>query len=371
MQEYRVVGGDGAALFGQAVVAGGFVFVSGVNGLEGSAPALTIAEPDIAAETRTVLERLRVALEAAGSSVAQVVNVQVQLRRPSDFEAMNAVYRTVFADAPPARTTVVTRMPPNVFVTMSAMAVPNGAERETLHPAGWAKSPRPYSYIVRANGFVFLAGLVSRRGSDDAVVPGPLPVQIRTILENAGTLLRTAGLSLSDVVSSRVYMTDESFYETMNAEYAKFFPSEPPARAVAVTDLMGSDASIEISLIASTSGKTVLGAAVAPSLPLSTAVRAGRFTFLSGVLGSSDKATDVTMQTREAMTRIDRTLEAAGLTHADIVDTTVYLPDTWQQPQVAKVLREPISGAPTAGSVVGARLAARAGLVELVVTAWR
>ena len=35
--------------------------------------------------------------------------------------------------------------------------------REVLHPAGWMKSPRPYSYIVRANGFAFLAGLVSRR----------------------------------------------------------------------------------------------------------------------------------------------------------------------------------------------------------------
>jgi enamine deaminase RidA (YjgF/YER057c/UK114 family) len=72
------------------------------------------------------------------------------------------------------------------------------------------------------------------------------------------------------------------------------------------------------------------------------------------------------------MTRIDRTLEAAGLTHADIVDTTVYLPDTWQQPQVAKVLREAdLRHADRWQRRRRARLAARAGLVELVVTAWR
>ena len=53
------------------------------------------------------------------------------------------------------------------LVEMSAIAVPNGTEREVLHPVGWMKSPRPYSYIVRAGGLVFLSGLVSRRGTDD------------------------------------------------------------------------------------------------------------------------------------------------------------------------------------------------------------
>jgi len=50
-------------------------------------------------------------------------------------------------------------------ITLSAIAVPTGASRETLLPAGWVKSPRPYSYIVRTSDLVFLSGLVSRRGS--------------------------------------------------------------------------------------------------------------------------------------------------------------------------------------------------------------
>ena len=109
-------------------------------------------------------------------------------------------------------------------------------------------------------------------------------------------------------------------------------------------------------------------------LPFSEAVRVGDVLYLSGQLGRGPdgKLPDgIEAQTKQTLDNIGATLKLAGLTHADIVDTTVYLPDTWQQPQVAKVLREPISGTPTAGSVVGARLAARAGLVELVVTAWR
>ena len=48
----------------------------------------------------------------------------------------------------------------------------------------------------------FLAGLVSRRGTDDQPVPGPVSVQVKTILDNAGVLLRIAGVGLEDVFSS-------------------------------------------------------------------------------------------------------------------------------------------------------------------------
>ena len=95
--------------------------------------------------------------------------------------------REFFADKPPTRTTLVTDVRDGALVEVSTIAVPVGADREVLHPAGWMKSPRPYSYIVRAGGLVFLSGLVSRRGVDDKPVPGPVNVQVKTILDNAGT----------------------------------------------------------------------------------------------------------------------------------------------------------------------------------------
>jgi 2-iminobutanoate/2-iminopropanoate deaminase len=361
MQERRVVADEGnAAPRSQAVVADGLIYVSGLRGTGGT----------VQAQTRSSLDRLKAALLAAGSSIEQAVSVFVQLKSSSDFDAMNTVYREYFTDQPPARTTIAGNFADDTLVEVSATAVPSGTTRETLLPAGWMKSPRPYSYIVRAGGLVFLSGLVSRRGTDDQFVPGWVRTQVKTILDNAGTLLKTAGVSYDDVVSARVFLTDDSMFEEMNDEYRKYFSSSPPARATAVTGLMGAEAIVEITLIATTSAKQVIGPVVSPSLPVSTAVRTGRRMFLSGVLGNTDtNAGNVAEQTREIFTRIQRTLELAGVSFADIVDSTVYLADPWQRAAVDKIYGEHFLVEPPARTVVGAKLVQRAGVVEIMMTA--
>jgi len=369
MQDRRAVAMPGAdeSLASSAIVAGGLVFVSAVAGV---GPDGTLGGPDVQTQTRLAIDRLRAVLVAAGSSLAQTVSVSVFLRQASDFEAMNTAYREAFADKPPVRTTVVTDMARGTSIMMSAIAVPVGAPREVLHPAGWVKSPRPYSYIVRAGGLVFLSGLVSRRGTDDKSVPGPVSLQATTILDNAGVLLKTAGLSYEDVVTARVFITDDSYFEAMNDEYRRYFTREPPARATAVTGLVGIESAVEISLIASDTGKQVIGPAVSPSLPLSTAVRAGDILFLSGVLGNTAaNASDLTAQTSEVFTRIRRTLDSVGLSFSHVVDNLVYVTDMWQQKRVDELSRQIFTTDPPARTVAGAKLVTRSGLIEMMMTA--
>ncbi len=359
-------GFPGTPLDAPAVVAGGFIYTSGLLGVDAATRG---DQPGIAGETRRVLERLKTVLEAAGSSLGQAVSVTVYLRNASDFDALNAVYREFFPDTPPARTTVAADLPHGALVMVSAIAVPTGAARETMRPAGWTKTPRPYSYIVRAGDLVFLSGLVSRRGTDDQVVPGSIALQTRTILENAGVLLRTAGLSYSNVVAARVYLADDSLFEAMNDEYRVFLTGVPPARATAITGLIGNDSLVEISMIASATEKQPIGASVSPSLPISAAVRVGPRVFLSGVLGNSDaNVGDVAAQTREMIAHIQRTLEAAGLSFSDVVDSTMYLSDLWQIDRVDPLYRD-LFVKPPARATVGAKLVTRAGLVETMVTA--
>ena len=367
MQERRIVT-DGVPLgaYSPAVVAGGLVYVSGIRGTEPSGGGAM----DVRAETRRVLDHVKEVLDAAGSSLEQAVSINVYLKRAGDFDAMNASYREYFPQDPPTRTTVVTDLVDGALVEMSAVALPNGITREVLHPPGWAKSPRPYSSIIRAGGLVFLSGLVSRRGSDDQVVPGPVSLQTKTILDNAGVLLKAAGLKYDDVVSARVFLSDDSYFEAMNDEYRKYFGVEPPARATAITGLVGPELQVEISLVASLSAKQPIGPLSSPTLPVSTAIRAGDRIFLSGVLGNRDaNHDDVAGQTREALTRIGRTLETAGASFADVVDSTVYLPDLWQQAKLNDVFREFFPKDPPARTTVGARLVARDSQVEILVTA--
>ena len=66
---------------------------------------------DIRSETRRTLENIRAILEAAGSSLQDVVRVGVFLADISDFAAMNEVYGEFFPEDPPARTTVGAQLP--------------------------------------------------------------------------------------------------------------------------------------------------------------------------------------------------------------------------------------------------------------------
>lgn len=90
--------------YSQAVKANGFVFASGqipTDPATGQFVAGGIAE-----QTEQVLRNLSAVLEAAGSSLQQVVKSTVYLADMQEFAAMNEVYARFFANDPPARATV-------------------------------------------------------------------------------------------------------------------------------------------------------------------------------------------------------------------------------------------------------------------------
>jgi 2-iminobutanoate/2-iminopropanoate deaminase len=95
--------------YSQAIVADGFVFVAGQVPVNPSTNELELG--DAGSETRRTLQNIKAILEAAGSSLRDVVRVGVFLADLKDFDAMNAVYREFFPEDPPARTTVGAQLP--------------------------------------------------------------------------------------------------------------------------------------------------------------------------------------------------------------------------------------------------------------------
>jgi 2-iminobutanoate/2-iminopropanoate deaminase len=79
-----------------------FVFVTGQVGsrTDGTYPS------DITEQTRITLDKMAGLLEAAGSSMGDVVKTTVFITDLSNFQAMNAVYTTYFPHEPPARSTI-------------------------------------------------------------------------------------------------------------------------------------------------------------------------------------------------------------------------------------------------------------------------
>ena len=95
--------------YSPAILADGFIFVSGQGPVNPKTNELELG--DIRAETRRTLENIRTILEAAGSSLRDVVRVGVFLADIKDFDAMNEIYKQFFTEDPPARTTVGAQLP--------------------------------------------------------------------------------------------------------------------------------------------------------------------------------------------------------------------------------------------------------------------
>jgi 2-iminobutanoate/2-iminopropanoate deaminase len=110
------------APYSQAIKADGFVFVSGQLALRPGEKDL--AGGEIGAQTEQVFANLRAILEAAGSSLDQLVKTTVFLQNLDDFAGMNEVYAKHVGATPPARSTVeVARLPSGALVEIEAIAL--------------------------------------------------------------------------------------------------------------------------------------------------------------------------------------------------------------------------------------------------------
>ncbi len=106
--------------YSQAIQAGNLVMASGqlpVDPFTGKIPG------DVQAQTAQSIENLKAILEAAGSSLPQVMKTTVFIKNMDDFSKVNEVYAKYFPNNPPARSCVeVARLPKDAFVEVEAVA---------------------------------------------------------------------------------------------------------------------------------------------------------------------------------------------------------------------------------------------------------
>ena len=119
-------------------------------------------------------------------------------------------------------------------------------------PAGPGLEPGsyPFSKVVEANGFVFLAGQVGDVPGGHGAVPGGIEAETQAMLDNVGRLLKTVGLDYADVVKCTIYLRDFDDFAAMNTVYRTYFPTEPPTRATVGVTALAVDYRVEIEVIA-------------------------------------------------------------------------------------------------------------------------
>ena len=371
-------GGNPNLPFSPAVKAGDFIYVAGTLGTNASG---ALAKGDIKAQTRQTLDNITATLKAGNATIGNAASVLIYLRSAADFAAMNEVYASYFPKDPPARTTVVVPQPlanADGLVEISMVVVPNGGERRVVHPSDWIKSPNPYSYGIKSGNTLFLSGLVSRNGKDNSNVKGDVAAQTKVVMDNGAAILKEAGMSFDDVVSARIYLTDDTTFQAMNAAYRPYFASgAPPARATVKTGLSNPDYAVEVTMIAvkdpSRKAITTPNADGTPGTAnpnLSSAIQVGNRLYVAGILGNTAaNKGDVKAQTTELLTRVGRTLKAAGFDWANVVDGVVYLPDMSKFQDMNAAYREIFAKDFPARATVGTGLMGADAGVEIMFTA--
>jgi 2-iminobutanoate/2-iminopropanoate deaminase len=115
--------GDAPAAIGpysQAIAIDGFVFCSGQLGLD---PVSGELVDGVEAQAERALRNLSAVLDAAGTTMADVVKTTLFLADMADFAAVNAVYTRFVPDPPPARSTIaVAGLPKGALVEIEAIA---------------------------------------------------------------------------------------------------------------------------------------------------------------------------------------------------------------------------------------------------------
>jgi 2-iminobutanoate/2-iminopropanoate deaminase len=123
-------------------------------------------------------------------------------------------------------------------------------ERTVVHTEDAPKAVGPYSQAICAGGFLFSSGQIPIDPGSGSLVAGPIEEQTRRVMENLRAVLEAGGTNFGGVVRATIYLTNLSDFAKVNAVYASYFPSAPPARSTVQVAALPLGASIEIDLIA-------------------------------------------------------------------------------------------------------------------------
>lgn len=111
----------------------------------------------------------------------------------------------------------------------------------------------PYSQAVRLGDLVYTSGQVALDPATGDFLGGDISAQTERVCENLRAVLNEAGLNLTHVVKTLVFLKDMKDFGAMNEVYGRYFaPPEvvPPARSTVQVAALPKDALVEIECIA-------------------------------------------------------------------------------------------------------------------------
>ena len=103
---------------------------------------------------------------------------------------------------------------------------------------------------------IFTAGQVAWDETGEVTGIGDVAEQTRQTLKNVVSVLHEGGATVDDVIKCNVYLADIRDFDVMNAEFARVFPTDPPARTTVEARLAEATMLVEIEAVAWVAPKT-------------------------------------------------------------------------------------------------------------------
>jgi 2-iminobutanoate/2-iminopropanoate deaminase len=121
--------------------------------------------------------------------------------------------------------------------------------RKTINTPNAPKPVGPYSQAIQTDNTLYISGQLAIDPKTNTLLNSDIKLQTQQVMQNIQAILNAADMTLNDVVQTTVYLSSMTLFADFNAEYAKYFQSEPPTRATVACELK-TGALVEISAVA-------------------------------------------------------------------------------------------------------------------------
>jgi 2-iminobutanoate/2-iminopropanoate deaminase len=104
------------------------------------------------------------------------------------------------------------------------------------------KAPKPIANLSQAtvcNGIVYMAGVSSRDPATAKVIGKTIEEQVERTMQNVKAILEASGSSMANVLRVECFLESRDHFPALNAAFLKYFPKDPPARAVLMVPFFG------------------------------------------------------------------------------------------------------------------------------------
>jgi len=212
------------------MIAGNRLYLSGFLG-SNTADGRMPTDPD--AQVQLALDNMKQTLAAAGMDFRHVVFVNpYQTDKASS--RMNDIYAKHFEFGnTPARATIrVTSLPGGNTIEFTGVAVSDLSKRLAVRPKNMSPSATASPCVFADDTYYCSAKgpFTPGPGKLQGIWIGTVETQVRQTMRNLLDGLEEAGLALSNVVATNVYLDDINDFARMNRVYAQYFSDTPPAR---------------------------------------------------------------------------------------------------------------------------------------------